>query len=143
VTADPGPLFRSVDAIQIPVPDFDAGLAFYRDALGHELIWRDESSAGRRMADSEVELLLVTSRPELEPDLVVQSAADAAERWTEAGGEVVVAPEPIAIGSLIVVRDPWGNRLVLLDRAKGRLVTDADGNVVTDDEGSAVVADGT
>jgi predicted enzyme related to lactoylglutathione lyase len=143
VTADPGPLIRSADAIQIPVPDLDAGLAFYRDALGHELIWRDESSAGLRMADSEVELLLVTSRPELEPNLVVQSAADAAERWTEAGGELVVAPEPIAIGSLIVVRDPWGNRLVLLDRAKGGLVTDADGNVVTDDEGRAVVADGT
>ncbi|MPZ15199.1 MAG: hypothetical protein GEU73_12375 [Chloroflexi bacterium] len=33
------PLFRKVDAIQIPVPDLDAGLAFYRD--------RHRVSAGR------------------------------------------------------------------------------------------------
>jgi hypothetical protein len=28
------------------------------------------------------------------------------------------------------VRDPWGNRLVVLDMSKGRLATDEDGNVV-------------
>jgi hypothetical protein len=28
------PLFVDVDCVQIPVPDLDAGLAFYRDALG-------------------------------------------------------------------------------------------------------------
>jgi hypothetical protein len=57
--------------------------------------------------------------------------------------EVVVEPEEIAIGSLIVVRDPWGNRPDLLDRAKGMLVTDDVGNVVTDGDGLAIVADGT
>lgn len=31
------PLFRNVDCIRVPVADLDAGLAFYRDALGHEL----------------------------------------------------------------------------------------------------------
>jgi len=28
-----------------------------------------------------------------------------------------------------VVRDPWGNQLVLLDTSKGLLVTDNEGNV--------------
>jgi len=142
VPDDDGPLIRAVDAIQIPVPDLDAGLAFYRDRLGHELIWRDAHSAGLRMPDSEAELLLVTARPELEPDLVVESAAQAARRWAQAGGEVVAGPEQIAIGSLIVVRDPWGNRLVLLDRAKGRLLTDDAGNVIIDGDGEAIVGDG-
>ena len=32
------PMLRRVDSIQIPVPNLDAGLAFYRDALGHPLI---------------------------------------------------------------------------------------------------------
>jgi catechol 2,3-dioxygenase-like lactoylglutathione lyase family enzyme len=32
------PLFRKVDCLQIPVPDLEAGLAFYRDRLGHPLI---------------------------------------------------------------------------------------------------------
>lgn len=31
------PLFRKVDCIRVPVADLGAGLAFYRDALGHEL----------------------------------------------------------------------------------------------------------
>ena len=32
------PLFRKIDCLQIPVPDLEAGLAFYRDRLGHALI---------------------------------------------------------------------------------------------------------
>lgn len=39
-----------VDAVTFRVPDLDAGLAFYRDRLGHELIWRNdaEGQAGLR-----------------------------------------------------------------------------------------------
>ncbi len=56
-------LIHAVEAIQIPVPDLDLGLAFYRDKLGHELIWREGHSARLRMPDNEAELLLVTARP--------------------------------------------------------------------------------
>lgn len=35
---------RYVDAVTIRVPDLDAGLAFYRDRLGHELIWRNDAT---------------------------------------------------------------------------------------------------
>lgn len=31
-------LLRTVDGVRLPVPDLEAGLAFYRDRLGHELI---------------------------------------------------------------------------------------------------------
>jgi hypothetical protein len=40
------PLFRRVDCLSIPVPDVDAGLAFYSANLGHELIWRTSKAAG-------------------------------------------------------------------------------------------------
>jgi catechol 2,3-dioxygenase-like lactoylglutathione lyase family enzyme len=30
-----GPVLRSIDAVTIPVPDLDAGIAFYSDGLGH------------------------------------------------------------------------------------------------------------
>ena len=60
-------LFRKVDCHSIPVADLDAALAFYRDGLGHELIWRDGSAAGLRLPDSDAELVLHTddglSRP--------------------------------------------------------------------------------
>ena len=39
-------------------------------------------------------------------------------------------PFDIQIGRAVVVEDPWGNQLVLLDTSKGLLLTDADGTVV-------------
>ena len=54
----PHGLLRRVDCVQIPVPDLDGGLAFYRDRLGHELIWRTETAAGLRLADGDSELVL-------------------------------------------------------------------------------------
>jgi catechol 2,3-dioxygenase-like lactoylglutathione lyase family enzyme len=38
------PVLQYVDAVTIPVPDLDRGLAFYRDVLGHQLIWRNEAT---------------------------------------------------------------------------------------------------
>jgi catechol 2,3-dioxygenase-like lactoylglutathione lyase family enzyme len=36
------PLLRQVDAVTVPVPDLDRGLRFYRDHLGHRLLWRND-----------------------------------------------------------------------------------------------------
>jgi len=68
------PLLRDVDCVQVPVPDLEAGLAFYRDALGHVLVWRTDTAAGLRLAGSDAELVVQTERPELEPNLSVASA---------------------------------------------------------------------
>ena len=58
----PGRL-RKVDWVQLPVPDLDGGLAFYRDRLGHKLLWRTETAAGLGLADSDSELVLQTHGP--------------------------------------------------------------------------------
>lgn len=49
------PLLQKVEAIQVPVPDLDAGMGFYRDRLGHELRWRNDQigQAGLVMPGSE------------------------------------------------------------------------------------------
>ena len=106
-----------------------SGLAFYRDQLGHSLIWRTAVAAGLRMPDNQAELVIQTEQPGQEVDLTVESAEAAAQRFTQAGGELVAGPFDIAIGRCCVVRDPWGNSLVLLDTSKGLLATDKDGNV--------------
>lgn len=126
----PEPLFRKIDCLQIPVPDLEAGLAFYRDQLGHELIWRTSTAAGLRLTDSDAEIVIQTERPELETNLTVASADAAAAAIVNAGGRVLVQPIDIQIGRCTVVADPWGNRLVLLDTSKGLLLTDERGNVV-------------
>jgi catechol 2,3-dioxygenase-like lactoylglutathione lyase family enzyme len=54
------PLLRKVDCVRLYVPDLEAGLAFYRDQLGHQLIWRTESAIGLRLPNSDAELVLQT-----------------------------------------------------------------------------------
>ncbi|TMF14190.1 MAG: bleomycin resistance protein, partial [Chloroflexi bacterium] len=122
-------LFRNIDCLQIPVPDLDAGLAFYRDKLGHELIWRTETAAGLRMPETDAEIVIQTERAQLEVNLKVASADAAVERIVEAGGKLVAGPFDIQIGRCAIVLDPWGNAIVLLDSSNGKLVTDEQGNV--------------
>ena len=129
-TATDEPLLRKIDCLQIPVPDLEAGLAFYRDRLGHTLNWRSATAAGLRMPESDAEIVLQTERPELEANLLVRSADAAALAIVAAGGRVVVAPFEIQIGRCAVVADPWGNQLVLLDMSKGALETDEQGNII-------------
>jgi catechol 2,3-dioxygenase-like lactoylglutathione lyase family enzyme len=122
-------LIRKVDCIRLYVPDLEAGLVFYRDRLGHELIWRTETAVGLRLPESDAELVLQTEDQRQEVDLLVNSADEAARLVEQAGGKVIVPPFDIQIGRCVVLEDPWGNPLVLLDTSKGLLKTDADGNV--------------
>jgi predicted enzyme related to lactoylglutathione lyase len=126
----PEPLLRRVDAVTVPVPDIDEGLRFYRDALGHQLLWRndDVGQAGLRLPDSDTELVL-SEHQVYEPAWLVSSAIDAADVIVQAGGQVVEGPLEIPVGAVVVVRDSFGNRLVLLDLSKGTYRTDAEGNV--------------
>jgi predicted enzyme related to lactoylglutathione lyase len=123
-------LIRKVDCLRLYVSDLEAGLAFYRDRLGHALIWRTESAAGLRLPESEAELVIQTEEHRQEVDLLVDSADEAAKFVEQAGGKVIVPPFDIQIGRCAVLEDPWGNPLVLLDTSKGLLKTDADGNVI-------------
>jgi len=135
----PAPLFEKIDCLRLPVPDLEAGLAFYRDRLGHQLIWQTATAAGLRMPETDAELVIHTELRAADTDLVVASADDAAAEIAREGGRVLVAPFDIPIGRCAVVEDPFGNRLVVLDGSKGRLVTDADGMVVTDAAGAPQV----
>ena len=124
------PLIQKVDCVRLYVADLDAGLAFYRDKLGHELIWRTEQQVGLRLPDDDTEIVLHAEPKAPEIDLKVRSTDAAAVRFEQVGGRVIVPPFDIQIGRCAVVHDPWGNELVLLDTSKGLLVTDAEGNVV-------------
>jgi predicted enzyme related to lactoylglutathione lyase len=53
----------------------------------------------------------------------VASAELAAERVVAAGGALLAKPRGIPVGPLVVVADPFGNGLVLLDLSKGRFQT--------------------
>ncbi len=127
---DASPLILKVDAVTVPVPDLDSGLRFYRDALGHDLLGRNDTigQAGLRLAESDTEIVLTTRQP-YEPAWLVASADDAAREVVAAGGRVVRGPFDIPVGRVVVVADPFDNLLVLLDLAQGRYRTDETGVV--------------
>jgi predicted enzyme related to lactoylglutathione lyase len=124
------PLFQKIDCIELPVSNLDEALAFYRDRLAHELVWRSDRAVGLRMPDTDTEIVLHTDERGQEIDFKVESADAAAARFVEAGGTLLVPPFDIQIGRCVVVADPWGNRLVLLDTSKGLLITDEAGNII-------------
>lgn len=108
--------------------DLEEGLEFYRNKLGMELLWRrGQASAGLKMSDSDTELVLVTEKLDgTEVDVLVDSVDDAANEFVRLGGEIDTGPFDIKIGRCSVLKDRWGNRLVILDMTKGPLTTDQD-----------------
>lgn len=124
------PVLRMIDAVTLPVPDLDQGLEFYRDQLGHELLWRNDElgQAGLRLPESETELVLST-RLEYAPNWLVRSVDDAVESILRAGGAVLAEPTQIPVGRLAVVADPFANALVLLDLSSGHYAIDSTGRV--------------
>lgn len=114
----------------VPVPDLDNGLRFYRELLGHELLWRNDQigQAGLALPGSDTEIVL-TTRQDYAPNWLVASADEAAEAFRAIGGQVITEPFDIPVGRVTVVADPFGNHLVLLDLSKGSYLTDYQRNV--------------
>ena len=95
-----GPQLGLRGRVPVPVPDLDRGLAFYRDVLGHQLIWRTDSAgqAGLRTPDATTEIVLTTrratSRTGRSPRARIALSAVA---FGANGGKVLVEPEDIPI----------------------------------------------
>ena|SRR5579862_3916205 len=120
------PLFRQVDAILVKVPSIEEGLDFYCSKLGQKLSWKKADMAGVHVGQSE---LVLTTKLNPEVDMLVESVPDAVQTFIKAGGSIILEPEPIPVGMVAVVKDPFGNQLTLVDLSKGLYQTDADGNV--------------
>jgi predicted enzyme related to lactoylglutathione lyase len=121
------PILRDLDAITVPVPSLDAGLAFYQRVLGQDLIWRTERQAGLRLPAAGTELVLTIDQ-QLEANWLVESVDEAVARFSEHGGSVLHQPFDIPVGRIAVVADPFGNTLVLISLT-GHYTTDPEGRV--------------
>jgi predicted enzyme related to lactoylglutathione lyase len=124
------PLLLKVDAVTVPVPDLVSGLRFYRDHLGHTLLWRDDAigQAGLGLPEGSTEIVLSTQHA-YEPDWLVTSVDEAVDVIESGGGRVIAPPSDIPVGRIAVVADPFDNVLVVLDLSRGRYTTDDSGSV--------------
>jgi predicted enzyme related to lactoylglutathione lyase len=99
-----------------------------------KVIWKTESSAGLGLSEGITEVVLQNERKELNVDFKVDSVVEAVKDIEKAGGQVIYGPFDIPIGKCAVVKDPWGNRYVILDTTKGTYITDDEGNIIGQNE---------
>ena len=120
------PLFRKIDCHLLRVADLEQAIAFYRDKLGHRVIWRTNQAVGFHLPETDAELV-VHLHVGPETDILVSNVDEAFATFLSAGGQAVQPPFDLAIGRCAHVRDPFGNDLIILDQTKGRLTTDTEG----------------
>lgn len=124
-------LLRKIDCHLLRASDLDAAIEFYHRRLGQKLLWKSDVAAGFEMPDTDAELVVHTAlRPET--DLLVKSVPEAFARLIAAGASCVREPFDVPIGKCAVVKDPFGNRITILDQSKGLLQTDENKNVVSE-----------
>jgi predicted enzyme related to lactoylglutathione lyase len=111
----------------VRVDDLAAATEFYSRAFGLRPLWRDESSVGMGMPDTDAEVVLHTMS--LPGDRAVHYLVDdvpaAVSAYQRQGGAVREPPFDIAIGRCAVLEDPFGNAVCILDMSKGPRTNDA------------------
>lgn len=103
--------------------DVGRDVTFYREALGAELVWRfnafEADVAAIRLGDGPL-VLLADHRPA--PSCLPIWAVDDLERYTDAlratGWEVDAQRVEVPDGPVLVLHDPSGNHIALLDQVR-------------------------
>jgi lactoylglutathione lyase len=106
----------------VRVDELSGAVEFYTRVLGLRELWRDETSVGMAMVDSDAEVVLHTMDLPAEYGVhyLVDDVAGAVATCERAGCAVREAPFDVAVGRCAVVVDPFGNAICLLDMSKGR-----------------------
>jgi len=115
------PVLKKINAVLVKVPSIQEGLDFYREQLGLQVFWKKEDIASVHLGDSQ---LVISTTLDPETSILVESVEYAAGVFEKAGGKVVSPPEDIDVGRLVVVADPFGNQLTLVDFTKGFYTVD-------------------
>ena len=115
------PELRKIDCVMVRVDDLSAGSRFYAERLGLRELWRDGSSVGMGLPESDAEVVLRTMDlpPEHAVHYLVDDARAAAADWHADGLEVRTEPFEIAVGWCAILADPFGNAICVLDLSKG------------------------
>lgn len=120
-------MLRKIDCVMVRVDDLAAGADFYARNLGLRVLWRDESSVGMGLPETDAEVVLHTM--ELPAEWAVHYLVDdvraAVRAWRAAGRVVRREPFEIAVGWCAALADPFGNAVCIIDLTKGMRPTSA------------------
>ena len=114
-------MLRKIDCVMVRVEDLDGGVAFYTQAFGLRVLWRDEASAGMGLPETDAEVVLHTMDlpAEWAVHYLVDDVRGTVDAWRRAGRAVVREPLEIAVGWVAALADPYGNAVCILDLRKG------------------------
>ncbi|MGV3713932.1 VOC family protein [Pseudolysinimonas sp.] len=101
--------------VYAPVPELAPALAFYRDVLGLDELWREgDHTVGFALPDSDVGVMVSVDTDPAGPMYLVDDAA----AWVAAHPELTPAVELAEIPDGAVVRylDPAGNSFYVFDQ---------------------------
>ncbi|MEM6585836.1 MAG: VOC family protein [Pseudomonadota bacterium] len=118
--------------ITLVVPDYDAGVAFYRDALGFDLVEDTDLGGGKRWVvvapHKGAALLLAKATDEAQRAAIgnqtggrvsfflhTDDFADTHARFVDAGVSFLEQPRTEPYGKVAVFSDPFGNRWDLIE----------------------------
>ncbi|MDJ0979190.1 MAG: VOC family protein [Erythrobacter sp.] len=121
-----------IATVTLVVPDYEAGIAFYRDKLGFDLVHDTELGGGKRWVmvapDSGAQLLLAQASDEKQRAAIgnqtggrvsfflhTDNFADTHARFTAAGVTFLESPRTEPYGTVAVFSDPFGNRWDLIE----------------------------
>jgi lactoylglutathione lyase len=114
-------VLRKIDCVMVRVGDLAAGAGFYTRLLGLTELWRDESSIGLGLPETDAEIVLHTMDlpPEWAVHYLVDDVRATVAAWRDAGRPVLRQPFEIAVGWCAALADPFGNAVCVLDLTKG------------------------
>lgn len=111
-------MLRRIDRILLRVPHLDAAVRYYRDTLGMSLLRQEKTLASFAMGADSAELILHTD-PDLPAEAVyflVDDVRAMYERRVELKLQFLSPPQPTARGFRAVIKDPFDQILMILDR---------------------------
>ena len=127
------PVFESLDYLYVPMPDIEAGIAFYTGVLRAELRWRIRHGsvwvAALRVAGTGPALLLASHLAPRDLILIYRvERLDAVQRaLADRGWPAEGEPFELPIGPCLVFRDPAGQRLAAYERQRPEVEASFDG----------------
>ncbi len=115
-------MFRKIDCIMIHVDDLEAAARYYSNIFGLRPVWRDETSVGLGLPETDAEIVL-HCEPDIPENVAVHYLVDdvvaAVQFLKQQGCSVFAEPFDIVIGKCAVIKDPFGTMLYILDITKG------------------------
>jgi predicted enzyme related to lactoylglutathione lyase len=112
-------VLRKIDCVMLRVADLDAAAAFYGRVFGLRPLWRDATSIGMGLPETDAEIVLHTTAGLPEVHYLVDDVRAAVATYRAVGCRVRVEPFEIAIGWCAVLEDPDGNAVAVLDMTTG------------------------